>query len=74
MAYQRLTNMEIIDAIRRYFDHQNITHISQATGLDRKTVKGHVNQPPRAKSIRHPVRTSFAMLAIPDQRVKCFQI
>lgn len=42
MAYQRLTNMEIIDAIRRHFDNQNITQISQATGIDRKTIRKYI--------------------------------
>lgn len=42
MAYQRITKVEILEVLRRYFSGQNISQISEATGLDRKTVRKYI--------------------------------
>ena len=39
MAYKRITVMDIWEMIRRWYDGQSISHIAQALGYDRKTVR-----------------------------------
>ena len=39
MAYKRIFRVEILEVMRRYFEGQNISQISEVTGLDRKTVR-----------------------------------
>jgi transposase len=43
MGYKRLVIMEILEIIRRYFDKQNISQISDVTGYDRKTIRRYIN-------------------------------
>jgi len=43
MGYKRLVIMEILEVIRRYFDNQNISQISEITGFDRKTIRRYIN-------------------------------
>lgn len=43
MGYKRLVIMEILEVIRRYFDNQSISQISEVTGFDRKTIRRYVN-------------------------------
>lgn len=42
MPYKRITKVEILEVIRRYFDGQNISRISEATGFDRKTIRKYI--------------------------------
>lgn len=42
MAYKRIVKLEILEVIRRYFDGQNISRISEATGFDRKTIRKYI--------------------------------
>lgn len=42
MAYKRIIRVEILEVMRRYFEKQNISHILEATGLDRKTVRRYI--------------------------------
>ncbi|MGB8705510.1 MAG: IS21 family transposase [Gillisia sp.] len=44
MAYRRIINMEILEVIRRYFDSQNISQISQLSGIDRKTIRKYIQE------------------------------
>jgi len=44
MAYKKVTNMDISEITRRRRDGHNITQISRALGLDRKTVRKYVIQ------------------------------
>jgi len=44
MAYKRITIMDISETIRRRRNGQNITQISRALGLDRKTVRKHITE------------------------------
>ena len=42
MGFKRLTIMELIEILRRYFDKQNISQISLSTGYDRKTIRKYI--------------------------------
>jgi transposase len=42
MAYKRIARVEILEVMRRYFEKQNISQISEVTGLDRKTVRRYI--------------------------------
>ena len=42
MAYKRIIRVEILEVMRRYFEKQNISQISEVTGLDRKTVRRYI--------------------------------
>ena len=44
MAYKRIISMEILEVIRRYFDFQNISQISQLSGIDRKTIRKYITE------------------------------
>jgi transposase len=44
MAFKRLTIMELLEILRRYFDNQNISQISLATGYDRKTIRKYISE------------------------------
>lgn len=36
--------MEILEVMRRHFNHQSISQISEATGFDRKTIRKYINE------------------------------
>jgi hypothetical protein len=42
MAYKKVNFMDVYDVIRRWHDNQNVTHISEATSLSRKTVRKYI--------------------------------
>ncbi|MHB8931078.1 MAG: winged helix-turn-helix transcriptional regulator [Melioribacteraceae bacterium] len=42
MSYKRIIRVEILEVMRRYFAGQNISEISDVTGLDRKTVRRYI--------------------------------
>ena len=42
MAYKRIGGMDIYEIIRRWHSRQSITHIAQALGYDRKTVRKYI--------------------------------
>jgi transposase len=42
MGYKEITVMDIYEIIRRWHDQQQITHIAQALGYDRKTVRQYI--------------------------------
>ncbi len=44
MSYKRILRLEILEVIRRYFDGQNISQISEATGFDRKTIRKYIKE------------------------------
>lgn len=44
MPYKRIIQVEILEVIRRYFDGQNISQISEVTGFDRKTIRRYVEE------------------------------
>jgi len=44
MPYKRIVKVEILEIIRRYFDGQNISRISEATGFDRKTIRKYIRE------------------------------
>jgi len=44
MAYKEIKIMDISEIIRRWRDGQKVTHISQALGFDRKTVRKYISK------------------------------
>ena len=44
MGFKRLMIMEILEVLRRYFAHQSISQISEATGFDRKTIRKYITE------------------------------
>jgi len=44
MAFKRIISMEILEILRRYFDSQNISHISKLSGIDRKTIRKYIKE------------------------------
>jgi transposase len=42
MAYKRIIFMDIYEIIRRWYDHQSISHIAIALNYDRKTVRKYI--------------------------------
>ncbi|MEW5842244.1 MAG: IS21 family transposase [Bacteroidota bacterium] len=44
MSYKRIIAVEILEIIRRHFTGQNISQISSATSIDRKTVRKYISE------------------------------
>jgi hypothetical protein len=44
MAFKRIMLMDVYEIIRRWHGKQKISHISNVTGYDRKTVRRYIGQ------------------------------
>ena len=58
MGYKKLVIMEIREVIRRYFDNQSISRISEVTGYGRKTIRCYIKHVTGKGRSHHSLRKS----------------